>query len=154
MFEKHDGLVKSLKLSKLEPVSTEEEPVLTGLSKWICEYNSTIYNHEKLREEVDEYMQKYDSAEAKKSQTQEVDDEGWTVVTKKGRKPGISRKESVENKIIQKNKIKSKRKQLKNFYTFQMKEEKMKNIVALRKSFEESKQKVEAMKKSRNFKPL
>ncbi|XP_044255896.1 ribosomal RNA-processing protein 7 homolog A [Tribolium madens] len=154
VFTKRESLLKALKLERLTLLNSRN--VLLGVSKWIHEYNSTVYNHEKLNEEVNNYIKQHEKEEEEKksSEKQEVDDEGWTVVTKKGRNPGLSRKESVENKLIKKNKIKSKKKELKNFYTFQLKEQKMNNIIALRKSFQESKEKVNLMKKMRNFKPF
>jgi ribosomal RNA-processing protein 7 len=154
VFEKREGLLKSLKLKHLNPLSSSNK-TLIGMNKWVHEYNLSIFNHQKLNEEVTTFIKKKDHEEESKSnEKQEVDDEGWTVVTKKGRKPGLSRKESVGNKIIQKNKLKSKKKELKNFYTFQLKEQKMKNIIALRKNFQDSKEKVNLMKKLRNFKPF
>lgn len=154
VFTKRDSLLKALKLERV--ILSKSNNVLVGINKWIHEYNSSVYNHEKLNEEVNNFIKQHEKIEEKKKQSekQEVDDEGWTVVTKKGRNPGLSRKESVENKLIQKNKFKSKKKELKNFYTFQLKEQKMKNIIALRKSFQESKEKVNLMKKMRNFKPF
>ncbi|RZC39034.1 RRP7 domain containing protein, partial [Asbolus verrucosus] len=155
VFEKREGLLKSLKLEHLNPFSSDKEPVLIGLNKWVQEYNSSVYDHEKLSEEVNKLLKNNQVKEKKSNEKQEdVDDDGWTVVTKKGRNPGLSRKESVQNKIIKKNKLKSRKKELKNFYTFQLKEQKMKNIIALRKSFQDSKEKVNLMKKMRNFKPL
>ncbi|EFA01121.1 ribosomal RNA-processing protein 7 homolog A [Tribolium castaneum] len=153
VFTKRPSLLRALKLERLTLPNPHN--ILLGMSKWIHEYNSTVYNHDKLNEEVNIYIKQHEKEEEeKKLAEKEVDDEGWTVVTKKGRNPGLSRKESVENKLIQKNKIKSKKKELKNFYTFQLKEQKMNNIIALRKSFQESKEKVNLMKKMRNFKPF
>ncbi|XP_063919842.1 ribosomal RNA-processing protein 7 homolog A [Zophobas morio] len=156
VFNKHEELLKALKMQELDPLSSNENPVLVGLSKWVHQYNSSIYNHEKLSEEVNKCIKNSDKEEEEKKAhgKEEVDDAGWTVVTKKGRNPGFARKESVENKIIQKNKLKSRKKELKNFYTFQIKEQKMKNIIALRKNFQDSKEKVNLMKKMRNFKPF
>jgi ribosomal RNA-processing protein 7 len=45
-------------------------------------------------------------------------------------------------------------KELKNFYRFQMREEKTKKLGDLRKKFEEDKQRVAQMKASRSFKPF
>ncbi|RYH02449.1 hypothetical protein EON65_47945 [archaeon] len=43
--------------------------------------------------------------------------------------------------------------ELKNFYRFQIKEQKMKQLDILRKKFEEDKEKVAKMKDARKFKP-
>jgi hypothetical protein len=44
--------------------------------------------------------------------------------------------------------------ELKNFYRFQIRDEKMKQLDMLRKKFEEDKQKVAKMKESRKFRPF
>lgn len=154
VYNKREALLKALKLQRLGPLSTDATPVITGMKKWIEIYNSGVHNQTDLYQTVESFIKNYDKeAEAQKTNEKQVDDEGWTVVSRKGRNPGIARKESVDNKLKMKNKMKSRRKELKNFYTFQLKEEKMKSIVALRKSFQESKEKVNLMKTMRNFKP-
>lgn len=156
VFEKREGLLKVMKLDTINPLSTNEVPLKVGLQKWIEDYNSRIFDSKELQKEVNTYMNNYDRDEERKKKTDKediVDDEGWTVVTKKGRNPGVSRKESVENKLNEKRKTLSQKKQLKNFYTFQIRESKMEHIAALRKSFEEAKNKIDLMKKARRFKP-
>lgn len=49
---------------------------------------------------------------------------------------------------------KKKDKELKNFYTFQIKEQKIEKLELLRKKFEEDKERVAAMKAARKFKPF
>lgn len=71
----------------------------------------------------------------------------------KNRNPGLARKESVVNKLNEKIGRGAKKKELKNFYTFQIRENKMKNLAELRKSYEEAKNKVKQMKNIRRFKP-
>lgn len=151
VFAKRESLLNSLQINNL---SFTGLPIKTGLDKWIQDYNDSICDTELLSNEINSFMLKYDkSEEERKKKTTEVDDEGWTVVTKKGRNPGIARKESVEIKIGEKIKAATKKKELKNFYTFQIRESKMKNLAVLRKNFEEAKKKVEIMKGSRRFKP-
>lgn len=155
VFEKRESLLKVMKLDAINPLSTDTVLLKVGLEKWIEDYNSSICNPEELQKEIISYINSYDKEEEKKkaSDKEVVDDEGWTVVTKKGRNPGISRKESVEHKLNEKGQALSQKKQLKNFYTFQIRESKMEHIAALRKSFEEAKNKINVMKKARRFKP-
>ena len=47
-----------------------------------------------------------------------------------------------------------KTKELKNFYRFQMREEKQSKLAELRKKFEDDKQRVARMKANRSFKPF
>ncbi|XP_026681512.1 ribosomal RNA-processing protein 7 homolog A-like [Diaphorina citri] len=71
-----------------------------------------------------------------------------------GRNPGFARKDSVNKQILSKERNKRSKKQLLNFYTFQIKESKMNHLESLRKKFEEDKQKIDVLKKSRRFKPF
>ncbi|CAH0546252.1 unnamed protein product [Brassicogethes aeneus] len=154
VFHKREGLLRALKLNNIKPLSNTEHTVKTGLSKWIEEYNSKICDPTELQEEINNYMMEYEKIEKdSKDKKDEVDDDGWTVVSKKGRNPGVARKESVELKLNEKVKESSKKKELKNFYTFQIRESKMKNIANLRKNYEEAKKKVTEMKSARRFKP-
>ncbi|KAJ8966171.1 hypothetical protein NQ314_003703 [Rhamnusium bicolor] len=150
--ENHISLLKLMKLEALNPLSLDDAPLKIGLMSWIEEYNSTIHNPKELQNRINIFMANYDKTEEKKKDKDTVDDEGWTVVTKKGRRPGIGRKESVENKLN--NKTAQNKKELKNFYTYQIRESKIKNIATLRKNFEEAKNKVNLMKKARRFKPF
>lgn len=157
VFKKSASLSRALKLKELEPLSTKEHPVTTGLKKYIQDYNNSLIDPAVLQNEVDKFMADYDKQEKlreKKEKQQKEDEEGWTVVTKKGRHPGLSRKESVEVKIAEKLHKKSKKKGVKNFYTFQIRESKMNHIAKLREKFEEDKKRIEAFKKSRKFKPF
>lgn len=156
VFEKREGLLKVMKLDSINSLSTDKVTLNVGLEKWIEDYNSSIYASKELQKEINTYMNNYDKHEEKKRKAdkeESADDEGWTVVTKKGRNPGVSRKESVKLKLNEKGKTLSQKKQLKNFYTFQVRESKMEYIAALRKSFEEAKNKINLMKKARRFKP-
>lgn len=152
VFKTRESLLKALKLTNFQTLNTDEFQLKTGLDKWIEEYNSSIKDPVELQQEIDEFMKHFDEHEQNKK-AEVTDDEGWTVVTKNGRKPGLSRKESVMNKLDAKSAKKMKKKELKNFYTFQIRESQMKNIAELRKNYEEAKNKVKLMKAARKFKP-
>lgn len=146
VFKKTCGVENALNLKAVGPLSTEEHPVLTGLRKWMKEYNDKVKSVPKVKEHSKQVIQKYDKEEERKSKgSATTDEEGWTVVSRKGRRPGLGQNEAQKRG--------KSGKELKNFYTFQIKEEKMKEIVALRKKHEEDKRKVDALKKSRKFKP-
>lgn len=151
VFAKREGLLKSLTINSL---SLDKVPLITGLEKWIEDYNNSIGNSAMLSKEINNFMLNYDKTEKhSKKQIKEVDDEGWTVVTKRSRNPGIAHKESVKIKLNNKILHSSKKKELNNFYTFQIKESKQKNLAKLRKNYEDAKKKVNLMKNSRRFKP-
>lgn len=149
-FEKLSSVDKALRLTSLEPLSNP----ITGLQKWIRCQNNTVKDCKSLQRQVDQFMHRYDKeVKQQKRSAKKVDDEGWTVVTKKSRTPGLSRKESVASKLeIKANKGKE-RKQLTDFYVFQKRESKMNQIVEMRKKYEEDKEKVNAMKQARRFRP-
>lgn len=157
VFATPSALAKALKLTKLEPLTVDKNLLPLGVEKWTKDYNSSICDRQQLQQQVDQFMLKYDKEEKarkRKEKEQKEDDEGWTVVTKKSRNPGISRKESVGNRLTEKLENKSKKKELKNFYTFQIRESKMNHIVQLRQKFEEDKKRINAFKQSRKFKPF
>ncbi|XP_028155628.1 ribosomal RNA-processing protein 7 homolog A [Diabrotica virgifera virgifera] len=153
VFNKRDHLVRALQLKSLKPMSTDNEPIETGLNLWVKNYNNSICDRDVLRKKVEQFMADFDSQEKKDKTEENVDDEGWTVVTKGGRKPGLSRKESLANKLNEKVQKGAKKKELKNFYTFQIRESKKEQIALMRKSFEKDKEKVALMKQGRKFKP-
>lgn len=83
-----------------------------------------------LQADIDSFMDAHDKKVADeqmllKETEGEADEDGWVTVTKKGRKPGFARKESVEQKVLEKEGKKKSKKQLLNFYTFQIRESKM-----------------------------
>jgi len=87
-----------------------------------------LYNEKVVKAEIEEYIATYDKEIAEriaKEKTVEEDD-GWTTVTsgKKRGKFAPIRKESTINKIQQKEEQRKKKKQLVNFYTFQIREAK------------------------------
>lgn len=154
VYKTRESLLKSLKMTSLRPLSCCASPVSTGMPKWLELYNQSICDPELLAKQANQYMSRFDKTERKKTQQkEEVDEDGWTVVTKKSRTPGLSRKESVVNKLNEKIDKGAKKKELKNFYTFQIRESKMKDLAELRKSYEEAKTKVKQMKSVRRFKP-
>ncbi|CAG9794105.1 unnamed protein product [Diatraea saccharalis] len=158
VFQKVSQLEKALNLSELSPLHSEDHQIKLGMKKWIQEYNDSVQIPKVLKECIETFMKKYDEenakAEKKEKALGEEDDDGWVTVTKKGRIQSFARSENVENKIMAKEEKNKKRKELQNFYTFQIRESKMKHIVALRQKFEEDKKKIAQIKQSRRFKPF
>ncbi|GFG32983.1 hypothetical protein Cfor_09874 [Coptotermes formosanus] len=161
VFDDNRGLQGALKLGKnMEPMvlCTAETPITCGLEKWCQEYNNRIPDMSLLQKDIDTFMEKFDHEASKKAlqekEAMQEDEEGWIMVTKRGRKPGFPRKESVEKKIMGKEKQRRSKKELQNFYRFQIRESKMKHLVNLRKKFEEDKKKLALLKQSRRFKPF
>uniref|UniRef100_A0A1B6D7Q1 RRM domain-containing protein n=1 Tax=Clastoptera arizonana TaxID=38151 RepID=A0A1B6D7Q1_9HEMI len=160
VFESPLGVQNVLNLDSGNPLvlSTDERPLVTGFKKYCQEYNQSILDPKNLQAEIDSFMVKYDKKEDERLQKEkedgEPDDEGWVTVTRKGRNPGFARKESVEKRILGKEKKRTAKKQLLNFYRFQIKESKMNNLISLREKFEEDKKKIAVLKQTRKFKPF
>lgn len=155
VFKVPSSINKALALTSIEPLSSDSHPIHTGLKKWTSEYNSNIFDNEKLNNQVNHFMASYDNKiKLQKQQEKEKDEEGWTVVGKKSRGGKMARKESVKNKLLEKSSQDEKRKQLTDFYTFQKREAKMNHLAEMRRKYEEDKKKVTAMKQARKFKPF
>jgi len=142
--------------------STKEQPILTGVKRWTREYNSKFVEEDKLMKDVTCYMEEYDKKVAEARLMDEglsqPDEEGWVTVTKKQEKKPEKVKKSGEEESKKgrgkKNRRKKKKVELTNFYSHQIKEDKMNNIRALREKFEEDKQKIAKMKQERKFRPF
>ncbi|KAF5275842.1 hypothetical protein FQR65_LT04080, partial [Abscondita terminalis] len=151
VFEQLGSLSKSLKLKSLE---VKSNTFVTGMKKWMSDYNNQICDQAELEKEIFNRVSKFDKEmEKQKRQANMKDDGGWTTVTRKGKSRGLARKESIRNKIKKKISEQEKRKHLTDFYVFQKRESKMNHLVEMRKRYEEDKKKVAAMKQSRKFKP-
>lgn len=150
VFKKSTSLDAVWRLEELPPLSTQEHPILTGLAKWTAEYNSRTIDTEAMQNEINFYMQHYDKVKAANEINDGVDDDGWTTVGKKT--SGFQQNEKVINKLETKLKT-QKKKNLKNFYTFEFRESKKQHLLELRKRFEDDKAKLNSLKQNRKFKP-
>lgn len=119
----------------------------TGLTKWCTDYVKRRTTVTSLEAQVTDFMADYDKrkedSKKHKQGLQEPDKDGWITVTRKSPKP-------VQGK---RHRQKKKKKELLNFYQFQLRESKRQQIAELRRKFEEDKQKVAEMKSKRKFRP-
>uniref|UniRef100_A0A1A9X2K3 RRM domain-containing protein n=1 Tax=Glossina brevipalpis TaxID=37001 RepID=A0A1A9X2K3_9MUSC len=159
VFKKNTSLGRALEASAINLFSdtSKESFIESGMQLWHRQYQEEILDNEQTQKHIDGYMVAYDERErstfeAAKNSAADVD--GWITVGKQGRNSGFEQKESVVNKLEEKIEKGKKKKELKNFYTFQIRESKMKNILELRKKFEEDKKKIEIIKQTRRFKPF
>lgn len=142
-------------------VCTEQRPVRTGLQKWIQEYRSSIIQPDKLQEDVDRFMQEFDKKkeelERQKKEAeekQEEDEEGWVKVTRGGRgSKARPHSEAANQKALERESRKRKRKELLNFYTWQHRNTQREHIAELRRKFEEDKQRIAMLRAQRKFRP-
>lgn len=94
-----------------------------------------MQNEKELKNTIEKYMQSYDSkVEAKlTANVEEEEDDGWTTVSSKKKRGQFApvRKESTIEKIQTVEERKNKKKQLLNFYTFQIRESKKQRMFIL-----------------------
>lgn len=162
VFENEFSLDKALRLSSDCTIclSTKEETYLTGLAKWCNEYNDSIKSESDIKKEIEDYMSMYDKkikdSIEKENATKDTEEDGWVTVTSKKKRGQFapSRKESTINRILHKEEQKKHKKQLLNFYTFQIRESKKQHLAELRKKFELDKKKLQELKIKRTFKPF
>uniref|UniRef100_A0A1B0BPM2 RRM domain-containing protein n=1 Tax=Glossina palpalis gambiensis TaxID=67801 RepID=A0A1B0BPM2_9MUSC len=159
VFKKSASLGRALEASAINLFSdtTNESFIESGMQLWHTQYQETILDIEQTQKHIEEYMAAYDERERlalEAAKNSAADADGWITVGKQGRDSGFEQKESVLNKLEQKIEKGKKKKELTNFYTFQIRESKMKNILELRKKFEEDKKKIEMIKQTRRFKPF
>ncbi|KAM8717449.1 hypothetical protein ACLKA7_004185 [Drosophila subpalustris] len=159
VFQKSSSINKALAIQSIDLYNSSGESLIkTGMELWHDDYeNNFILDVAKTQAKIDAYMADYDKrerAELEAAKTSEADADGWVTVGKEGRNAGFEQKESVIGRLENKLAKDKKTKELKNFYTFQIRESKMQNIVELRQKYEEDKRKIELLKQSRRFRPF
>jgi len=122
-------------------------------------------DEDELEEEVNNYMKDFDEKELfeieqRKQIQNQPDADGFVTVTNRNKR---KRTEDVGEEINQRNhrrlanrqrNKKKKHYDLKHFYRFQIREEKLQQLELLRKKFDEDKAKIQRMKDSRKFVPF
>ena len=153
-----------------EPSKAEN---LTGIMAVANAQRSAIIPRELLKQVCNEIMDKYetieeDMKEKQKGANSNLDEDGFLTVyhsaavgDKAGMevsKPGVNheggrRKAMKRSRNISKKKMKGSD-ELKDFYRFQMKEGRKRNVEALREKFQEDLRKVKKMKEDRQYRPF
>nr|XP_039267916.1 ribosomal RNA-processing protein 7 homolog A-like [Styela clava] len=153
------GAGKPINKQTVFVLSNKEKPVAVGMKKWVRQYIKRFPNKSLLQNNIDKYMENYDTAlqkatEKEENAAEEADEDGWVKVTRKGKNPVIARTEANQLKAKAKEKMRRKRKDLLNSYSYQIRESKREKIAELRKKFEEDKERVQQMRDSRRFRPF
>lgn len=98
--------------------------------EWCNEYNDSIRSENEIQKEINKYMSTYDQQIAdriaKQKAAKDMEEDGWVTITSRKKRGQFapSRKESTIKKIQNKEEQKNHKKQLLNFYTFQIRESK------------------------------
>lgn len=158
VYEEHASIKKAMN-HKVKPTATllsQSEEV--GMKKWIREFKEQYPDKDKLKQNVDSFMYRYDNAmkqiEEEEKLAGEEDQDGWIKVTKGGKIPCVPRTDANQLRAKEKLKNKNKRKDLLNSYSYQIRETKRQKIIELRQKFEEDKLRVQEMVDARKFKPF
>lgn len=136
---------------------------LTGIPKWIQQYRDRFSidlhqleqtSRQYLTENVNESS---DLLQSSNQNTADDDDSGWTVVSrslKKTRQRMIPSTNKTLNRLRAKHKASNAKKELVNFYKFQMTDKKVDQLEQLKAKFELDKQRIAQMRQQRKFKPF
>lgn len=155
VFRSTKALRNALLLNEVLLYRNDRTILVTGVVKWQREHAEALPDEKAIEAEVEQYMDAFEMTEAEQrvaERQQEVDEDGWQTV-KKGRGAGFEQKESTLKRLEDKLEEGKKKKELQNFYTFQIRDSKRQHVVGLRKRFENDKRKIESMKQARHFKP-
>lgn len=135
----------------IEPAAADDEEEgahgVQGVRSWVEEYRSREVAEDELQASVDAYMTFFDErteAEKQARKDRVVDDDGFELVTYKRKSHASDTPEPP----------KKKKKELVDFYRFQIREKKREELASLRNKFEADKRRVEAMKQRKAFRPL
>ncbi|KAM7359817.1 ribosomal RNA-processing protein 7 homolog A [Cochliomyia hominivorax] len=159
VFKSTNSVERALQVNSIDLFNdnTGDAIIESGMQLWHSQYKSKQFDVTATQQLIDKYMAAYDEREKKASEAaknSEADADGWVTVGRQGRNSGFEQRDTILDKMQNKMERSKKNKELTNFYTFQIRESKMKNIIELRKKFEDDKKKIESLKQSRRFRPF
>uniref|UniRef100_A0A8C2CF54 Ribosomal RNA processing 7 homolog A n=1 Tax=Cyprinus carpio TaxID=7962 RepID=A0A8C2CF54_CYPCA len=113
------------------------------VTAWIQQYSDSLIKASSLQQNIDQFMNDYDTQEEeeaerqkKEAEHQQEDEEGWVKVTKDSR--GVKVRPHSETELL-------------NFYTWQHRHMQKEYIAELRKKFEEDKQRIAVLRAQRKY---
>lgn len=116
---------------------------------------------EDLQEEVDDFMATFEENELfqkqeKERRLNEADEDGFMPVKNRNKRKRSSAADDTTGRTSKKHQRARQKKnlELKDFYRFQIREDRVQKLDTLRKKFDEDKQRVAKMKEERKFKPF
>ncbi|KAL1929416.1 hypothetical protein VTP01DRAFT_1554 [Rhizomucor pusillus] len=131
-----------------------------GFNRYLLSYDLSRPDHDQLQQQVDTFMVKFKADEYEKEREamermSKMDEDGFVVVSRtKKRSRATDGEVAVQSfgaATFDPSKVK--KKELTDFYRFQVREAKKNELMNLRRQFEEDKAKIERQKQSRKFKP-
>lgn len=138
---------------------------IRGIDRYTAKTLKKYPPHDQLQRMVDLYMLNFAKAEARELQNvrslaDQVDEDGFTLVVSSTRKsaadirpaPKMTEDEAIQNDPAAGGK-KKKSKEKKDFYRFQIREQKKQEMNSLLKRFREDQDKIKELKEKKRFKP-
>ena len=138
-----------------------------GLRKWFVQWKSlNVIDQASLKLKCEETLSQIEKRNEemkriKEELSQGPDDDGWTVVTKRGRKRTHGNMDSTvavtamsQEKLVELKNQHDKKIHKEDFYKFQKQNVKRQKLIDLQKKFEEDKKRISKMKEGRKFNPL
>lgn len=165
VFASEEDLAEVLNMRRVEKkwAKDDESAQPLGFERYVLAYDLSRPDAAELQEEVDTFMMKFKADEYQKEREKlermnQMDDDGFTVVVRHKKTKATDGTIHVgsitaEAAEAQKEVAAKKKKELVNFYRFQMREKKQNELVDLRRRFEEDKAKIAQLKQTRKFKP-
>ncbi|CAF3315581.1 unnamed protein product [Rotaria socialis] len=157
-----------MKISKTRKKTEKSVPTSShGISKWIKEYRDRFaIDIDQLEQASRQYLAQNEVNSDEQSEknnnnglsdNNDDDNGGWTVVSrslKKTRQRMIPSTDKTLNRLRAKLKRSNEKKELVNFYKFQMTDKKIDQLDQLKMKFELDKQRITQMRQQRKFKPF
>ncbi|KAI0682618.1 ribosomal RNA-processing protein 7-domain-containing protein [Earliella scabrosa] len=172
VFLDNSSLARALKPPQKPYTWPTDSETPLGLAHYTTLYAALRPPLDVVREHADTWMDAFEHEQAKKRQESKyrkgeaiVDEDGFTLVTRGGAYGktlgggvGVASKRFVDEQAApgaggKRHRKKKEKKEKETFYAFQVHEKKRKEIIDLKKKFEEDKAKIEKLKQSRKFKP-
>lgn len=152
-------------ISNSSKSNTISESSIRGIDRYTARTLKKYPPHDQLQRMVDLYMLNFAKAEARELQNvrslaDQVDEDGFTLVVSSTRKsaadirpaPKMTEDEAIQNDPAAGGK-KKKSKEKKDFYRFQIREQKKQEMNSLLKRFREDQDKIKELKEKKRFKP-
>eukprot|EP01087_Luapelamoeba_hula_P015374 TRINITY_DN458_c0_g1_i1.p1 TRINITY_DN458_c0_g1~~TRINITY_DN458_c0_g1_i1.p1 ORF type:complete len:355 (-),score=103.54 TRINITY_DN458_c0_g1_i1:26-1090(-) len=166
VFDNADSVVAALAFdwaTLTKPLHEEGEQ--RGVDKWIGDYLQMRQDPHTIMAQVDKFMYEFDKKQALLRQQEEeeagkVDDDGFVMVRSKKGKKRVRDSDSgavvgtVKAGVDITTRDKKKPKTLDDFYRYQRRENRRKQLADLRIQFEEDKKRIAKMRLQRKFKPF
>eukprot|EP00699_Malawimonas_sp_californiana_P002118 EC716670.1.p1 GENE.EC716670.1~~EC716670.1.p1 ORF type:complete len:141 (+),score=36.63 EC716670.1:118-540(+) len=132
---------------------------LHGMKKWLQEYEHAHPSADDLQTEIDQFMAHFDSERKRKEKEalalqDQPDEDGFVTVQRRVNRRNVAHAGDITATAAAASTLKPKKeKVLTNFYAFQQREQKVKELTKLRRQFEEDKERIARMRESRRFRP-